>query len=96
MEVAAGRTPPGKCLQLFILLFLMDRRGQETSGAAFRMERFLWGRLKVSSVRSSASTKWGQLFVAASPSVGTAEKGLQLSLGSGVLQWMKAELVSVL
>lgn len=93
--MAAGRTPPGKCLQLFILLFHVDRRGQETSGVAFRMETFLWGRLKVSTVRSNASTKWGQLFVAASPSVQPAGKGLQLSLGSGGLQGMKAELVSV-
>lgn len=93
--MAAGRTPPGKCLQLFILLFHMDRRGQETSGVACRMETFLWGRLKVSPVRLSASTKWGQLFVAASPSGGTAGKGLQLSLGSGGLQWMKVKFVSV-
>lgn len=93
--MAAGRTPPGKCLQLFILLFRMDRRGQETSGVAFRMETFLWGRLKVSTVGSSASTKWGQIFVAASPLVGTAGKGLQLSLESGGLQRMKVDLISV-
>lgn len=93
--MAAGRTPPGKCLWLFILLFDMDRWGQETSGVAFRMETFLWERLKVSSVRSSASTEWGQLFVAASPSGRTAGKGLQLSLGTGGLQRMKVELVSV-
>lgn len=36
---------------------------------AFTMEALIWGRLKVSfSARVSASTDWGQLFVAASPS----------------------------
>lgn len=77
MEVAAGRAPPGKCLRIFILFVDTDSRGQETSGVAVRTETLIWGRLKVSfSARASASTDWGQLFVAASLSAGTAGKGL--------------------
>lgn len=85
--MAAGRAPPGKCLWLFILLVDTDSQGQETSGVAFRTEALIWGRLKVSfRARVSASTEWGKLFVAASPSAGTAGQGLQLGLGSGGLQ----------
>lgn len=48
------------------------------------MEALIWGKLKVSfSARVSASTDWGQLFVAAPPLAGTTEKGLQLGLGNG-------------
>lgn len=60
--MAVGRPPPGKCLQLFILLVDIDSQGQEISEVAFRTETLIWVRLKVSfSTRASASTKWLQL-----------------------------------
>lgn len=89
--MAVGRPPPGKCLQLFILLVNIDSQGQKISEVAFRTDIDMGKAESLLLSQGKCKHQMGAAICCSFSFIGNCKESAPAWFGEWGLQWVKVD-----